>query len=74
MLPRELNLKCAFPEINYEQWKAGTEADLKGVPFDKKMIASLYDGVELLPLYTVGDWPSETDPSCFPHSPGAHSL
>ena len=66
MLPRELNLQGVFADVSYEEWKAAAEADLKGVPFEKKLIAHLYDNVEIQPLYTASDWPSEGDPSGFP--------
>ncbi len=66
MLSRELNLQGMFADVSYEEWKAAAEADLKGVPFEKKLIAHLYDNVEIEPLYTASDWPSGGDPSGFP--------
>jgi methylmalonyl-CoA mutase len=66
MLPHKLKLEGMFADISYEQWKSGAEVDLKGVPFDRKMISRLYDGVEIQPLYSAPDWPSDGDPSGFP--------
>jgi methylmalonyl-CoA mutase len=66
MLPHELKLQGMFADVSYEQWKSEAEVDLKGIPFDRKMISRLYDGVELQPLYSAVDWPSAGDPSGFP--------
>jgi methylmalonyl-CoA mutase len=38
-----------------ESWRAHVEADLKGAPFDKKMVSPTPEGIRLQPLYTVAD-------------------
>jgi len=37
------------------RWKKTVEAELKGVPFDKKLITRTFEGVALQPLYTRAD-------------------
>jgi len=37
------------------RWRKTVEAELKGVPFDKKLISKTFDGVTLQPLYTRAD-------------------
>ncbi len=40
---------------SYAEWKEKVEQDLKGVPFDKKLITKTYEGIELQPVYTSED-------------------
>jgi methylmalonyl-CoA mutase len=65
-LSNELHVLDDFPAVSYETWKAKATADLKGVPFEKKLITHTYDGLEIQPLYTTQSWPSAADPSGFP--------
>jgi methylmalonyl-CoA mutase len=65
-LNNELNVLDHFPAVSYEEWKAKATADLKGVPFEKKMITHTYDELEVQPIYTAESWPSAGDPSGFP--------
>lgn len=65
-LSNELQLLDDFPPVSYEEWKAKATADLKGVPFEKKLITHTYDELEIQPLYTNQNWPSAKDPSGFP--------
>jgi len=37
------------------QWRQTVEAELKGVPFDKKLVTGTFEGVALQPLYTRAD-------------------
>jgi len=69
MIERELKILDDFPPVSYDTWKAQAVADLKGVPFEKKMIAHTYEGVDIQPIYTPESWPSANDPSGFPGSP-----
>ncbi|MDR3437592.1 methylmalonyl-CoA mutase family protein [Telmatospirillum sp.] len=63
----DLKLAADFPAITYEQWKkAVEEKELKGAPFEKKMVTKTPDGVDLQPLYVAENWPWEQDPSGFP--------
>ena len=54
-LPEKLNLRQDFPEVSYEEWKKVVEKDLKGQPFDKKLITKTYEGIDLKPIYNKED-------------------
>lgn len=54
-LPDKLNLKQDFPEVSYDEWKTVVEKDLKGQPFDKKLITKTYEGIDLKPIYNKKD-------------------
>jgi len=54
-LSDKLNLKKDFPYTSYDEWKSAVEKDLKGVPFEKKLITKTYEGIDLNPLYTADD-------------------
>jgi methylmalonyl-CoA mutase len=54
-LPDKFDLQNDFPETSYEEWKKTTEKDLKGVPFEKKLITKTYEGIDLQPIYTKED-------------------
>ena len=64
-----LRIADDFPPVGYDAWRAKAEADLKGAPFEKKLVGHTADGIALEPLATAGDWPSEGDPSGFPGAP-----
>ncbi len=66
MLPSELKLLDDFPPVSYEQWREVVEKDLKGAPFEKKLITHTYEGIDMQPVYAREDWPSDGDPSGFP--------
>lgn len=55
-----------FPPVTPEAWRAQAETDLKGAPFDKKLLTHTYEGITIQPLYTESDWPSAADPSGLP--------
>lgn len=65
-LNKDLKILDDFPAVSYEEWKAKATADLKGAPFEKKLITHTYDGLEIQPLYVAESWPSADDPSGFP--------
>jgi methylmalonyl-CoA mutase len=44
-----------FPPVTYEDWRRLVEAELKGAPFDKKMLTATYEGITLNPLYRRED-------------------
>jgi methylmalonyl-CoA mutase len=49
-----------FPWPSYEEWRQIVEQQLKGVPFEQKLITRTYEGIDLHPLYRQedkGDWP-----------------
>lgn len=39
----------------FARWKKTVEAELKGAPFDKKLVTRTFEGVALQPLYTSAD-------------------
>ena len=61
----QLNLLDEFEPVSYETWRAVVEKDLKGAPFDKKLITHTYEGIDLHPVYTKTDWSADGDPSGF---------
>ena len=66
MIEKELTL-ADFPPVSYEQWRADVEKnELKGVPFEKKLVTRTLDGIDIQPLYTANDWTANGDPSGFP--------
>ena len=44
-----------FPPVTTEEWRAKVEADLKGVPFDKKLVWRTNEGFNLQPMYRAED-------------------
>lgn len=54
-LPEKFSLRDDFPYPTYEEWKAVVEKDLKGVPFEKKLITKTYEGIDLQPIYNLPD-------------------
>ena len=42
-----------FSPVNFEEWKESAISALKGVPFEKSMYTSTYEGITLEPLYTA---------------------
>jgi len=67
-IDKELTLRDDFPPVDYETWRAKAEADLKGAPFEKKLVGHTDDGIPLRPLSTADDWPAAGDPSGLPGS------
>lgn len=54
-LSDKLDLKKDFPYTSFDEWKKAAEKDLKGLPFDKKLITKTYEGIDLQPIYTNED-------------------
>jgi methylmalonyl-CoA mutase len=48
-------LLAEFPPVGYGDWHRLVEAELKGVPFDKRMFTSTYEGITLKPIYRAED-------------------
>lgn len=46
---------AGYPRVTFDNWRAGVESDLKGIPFDKKLVKKTYEGIPLQPLYTEED-------------------
>src|SRR5215472_15689862 len=66
MLAPEFSLQDDFPPISYEAWRHLAEADLEGASFEQKLVTHTYEGIDIQPVYTRSDWPSERDPAGFP--------
>jgi len=54
-LEKELNLLDEFAPPTYDKWKEKVVADLKGAPFEKKLLTKTYEGITLQPIYTQND-------------------
>ncbi len=44
-----------FPAVTYDQWRQAVETELKGAPFDKKLVTRTPEGIDLQPLYRAAD-------------------
>lgn len=73
-----IDLKKDFAPVSYADWKATVEAELKGVPFDKKLLTQTYEGITLRPLYTADDIANlqylQTFPGFTPFPRGSHAA
>ncbi|MCA9239950.1 MAG: methylmalonyl-CoA mutase subunit beta, partial [Planctomycetales bacterium] len=69
MLPEQLTIQDDFPPVTYDQWRATVEADLKGAPFEKKLVTHTYEGIDIQPIYTRADAPAGADPHGLPGTP-----
>src|SRR5512145_2396852 len=49
---------AAFAPPTREQWLALVEKDLKGAPFEKRLVTQLIEGLTIQPLYTADDAPA----------------
>lgn len=78
MLTRELNVAQEFPAPTYEDWRKLVDLDLKGAPFERKLVTHTYEGIYIKPLYTAADWSHGGDPTGFsgvgPFTRGAYPL
>lgn len=54
-LPEKPDLLKDFTEINFEEWKKFVENELKGIPFEKKLVTKTYEGINLKPIYDKDD-------------------
>jgi methylmalonyl-CoA mutase len=48
-------LLAEFPQVSHDDWRKLVETELKGAPFDKKMITTTYEGITLQPIYRQAD-------------------
>ncbi|MDE6170396.1 MAG: methylmalonyl-CoA mutase small subunit, partial [Duncaniella sp.] len=44
-----------FPPVSTAEWRAKVEADLKGAPFDKKLVWRTNEGFNVQPMYRLED-------------------
>jgi methylmalonyl-CoA mutase len=57
LIENEERLFDEFPWPSYEEWRQIVERQLKGVPFEKKLITPTYEGVDIHPIYRQEDRP-----------------
>jgi methylmalonyl-CoA mutase len=69
MLAEKFTVADDFPPVSYQEWRQAVEIDLKGAPFEKKLVTHTYDGIDLQPIYTRRQRTGEDDPHGFPGSP-----
>jgi methylmalonyl-CoA mutase len=62
-------LLSEFAPVDYAAWRKLVEAELKGVPFDKKMLTPTYEGITLQPIYTRADIAKLPHVNSFPGFP-----
>jgi methylmalonyl-CoA mutase len=78
MLQPEIKLRDDFPPTSYEEWRALVEKDLKGAPFERKLISHTYEGIDIEPLYTADHGPDRDQPAglpgFWPYTRGGHPL
>lgn len=48
-------LLAEFPAVSPDDWRKLVESELKGAPFDKKMLTATYEGLTLKPIYRRED-------------------
>jgi methylmalonyl-CoA mutase len=60
------SIRDEFQPVDYDTWRAVVEADLKGVPFEKKFTIHTYEGIDFEPLYGRKHFSNEQDPQGFP--------
>lgn len=44
-----------FNTVSYETWREAVQAEMKGVPIEKKLVVPTYEGIDLQPIYTQKD-------------------
>lgn len=55
MAEKKEKLFTQFPPISYDIWRAKVDADLKGVPFEKKLVWRTNEGFNVQPMYRRED-------------------
>lgn len=66
MIARDFEKSDNLPPIDFATWRKAVEADLKGVPFEKKLVSRTHEGIDLQPLYTEETAPTASDSAGFP--------
>ncbi|MDE5967827.1 MAG: methylmalonyl-CoA mutase small subunit [Muribaculaceae bacterium] len=66
-----------FPAVTTEEWRAKVDADLKGVPFEKKLVWRTNEGFNVNPMYRAEDIAdlktTESRPGQFPYIRGTRN-
>ena len=47
MIEKELTIASDFPPVSYDKWRASVVTDLKGVPFEKKLVHRSLEGFDI---------------------------
>lgn len=55
-LPATIDVHGDFPGIDRTIWRQLVEKDLRGAPFEKKLVTHTYEGIQIQPLYSDEDW------------------
>ena len=55
-LPATIDVHGDFPGINRATWRELVDKDLRGAPFEKKLVTHTYEGILVQPLYSADDW------------------
>lgn len=55
-----------FPPVSAEEWRAKVDIDLKGVPFEKKLVWRTSEGFNVMPMYRREDIASLTTTDSLP--------
>ena len=55
MAEKKEKLFDQFPPVTTAEWREKVEADLKGVPFDKKLVWRTNEGFNVQPMYRAED-------------------
>ncbi|MBN2572844.1 MAG: acyl-CoA mutase large subunit family protein [Ignavibacteriales bacterium] len=66
-LKANIEINKEFVPQTYEEWKAMVDAELEGVPFDKKLLTATYENIMLRPLYTKNDYNDKNEFPGFYH-------
>ncbi len=77
MAEKKEKLFDQFPPVSTAEWKAKVEADLKGAPFDKKLVWRTNEGFNVQPMYRAEDIEgfatTESLPGEYPYVRGTRS-
>jgi methylmalonyl-CoA mutase len=76
-MSQELRIQTDFTTPTKEQWRALVDKDLKGAPFEKRLVTQLIEGLAIQPLYTKADAPEPTSlglPGQAPFARGARAA
>ncbi len=67
-----------FPDVTPEQWHEVVQRDLKGAPFEKRLVTKTHEGFSINPLYMMENAVAETAgrgvPGSAPYTRGATPL
>lgn len=76
MAEKKEKLFDQFPPVTTQEWRAKVDADLKGVPFEKKLVWRTNEGFNVNPMYRREDIAdlktTDTLPGQFPYVRGTH--